>query len=519
MSITPNSLAAAVGASAKNVQFQAEAQVLQRKILVIGTYDPAKTDVTADEKVNVLSPADAGDQFGFGSMVHRLVLKAWKGSNGAIPVTVVPQAEVAGAAAEFELSITVGTVRSGNIYLYIMGDLVTIAVTAGDTADDIVTNIAAAVNAWTDSPVDATADTGADKVTLVLKSKGAFWGEETVIALNLGNGEALPNGVAIVIAQTVTGTGTPDISDALDALGTDENANEDFYTDVVHGYGQVTAVLDAISTYVGEGNDPIALWGKLVHRPFRVLTGDTAAGSTGYNNLITLGDGRKVDRANGVIAVPGSQSHPAEIAAQAIGIMARLNNNRAEEHYVDQILDGVQPGAAADRWTSSYTSRDQAVKAGISPTTVKSGAVVLQNVVTFYHPDNVSQASNGYRSMRNISLLQNILYNIALNFEQEKWKGITIVEDATKVTSTAGREKVRDIDSVISDLVNLAESFEGLAWIYTASFTIGKLKEAGAVTIRDGVTGFDNIFSIILSGEGSILDTVVEFDTSIAILL
>ena len=76
--------------------------------------------------------------------------------------------------------------------------------------------------------------------------------------------------------------------------------------------------------------------------------------SGGLTALIALGDGRKTDRANGVIGVPDSPNHPAEIAAIAIGVMARININLAEQNYIDEILTGIIPGAKANRWTSDY---------------------------------------------------------------------------------------------------------------------------------------------------------------------
>ena len=207
-----------------------------------------------------------------------------------------------------------------------------------------------------------------------------------------------------------------------------------------------------------------------------------------------------------------------DIAAQAIGHMARINNDRAAQSYIGVLLIDIWPGDTVDRWTSEYDSRDSAVKSGVSPTLVKSSAVVMQNVVTFYRPDSVPVSSNGYRSMRNISILQNIMNNVGVNFSQEKWQGISIVADTARVGNTVDRQKARDVSSVRDDLVALILAFEGRAWIYEAAFSLDKLKEAGAVTIRAGNTGFDNLLSVILSGEGGILDTVTEFDTSIAVL-
>lgn len=519
MTISASSLAAAVGSSVQNVQFAVEAQNVPRKILIIGTYDPLKASVVDEVPVQVLSSEDAGDKFGFGFMVHRLAEQAFKGSNNGIPVYIQPQSEAGGAVAaagEIDFTGSAG-ILAGTMYLYIAGIAVPVTVTDAMTVEQLADATVAAIAADKTLPVTAAKVPVTFEVTITAKSKGP-WGNDISIVFNLGVGEALPVGVVSVITPMASGAGIPVMANALDGLGTGDNANEDFYTDVVHGYGQDTTTLDAISAYVGEGNDFVGLYSKTVSRPFRVLTGDVVAGGAGLSALQAIADARKTDRANGVIAVPDSPNHPSEIAALAIGNMARINQDRAAQSYIDVLLSGIWPGDKADRWTSDYTNRDTAVKGGISPTRVKSGTVYMQNVVTFYRPDSVPVASNGYRSMRNISILQNILENVRTNFEREKWQGISIVRSVAKVGNSLDRQKARDVGSVIDDLIALAKQFESKAWIYESAFTIGKLKESGAVVVRAGANGFDNTLAVILSGEGGILDTVTKFDTSIAIL-
>ena len=310
------------------------------------------------------------------------------------------------------------------------------------------------------------------------------------------------------------------MEDALDGLGTGDDANEQFFTDVVHGYGQDSTTLNAISAYVGEGNELLGLYDDVVARPFRVLTGDVAAGSAGLAALQVVADARKQDRANGVIAVPGSPSHPSEIAALAMGHLSRINQDRAAQSGIDIFLSGIWPGEKADRWTSDYDNRDIAVKGGISPTRVKSGAnIFMQNMVTFYRPDSVPVSSNSYRSMRNIGILQNVAFNVRRVAESEKWQGIFIVADVGAVTSTVDRTKARDVNSWKDDLMALAREFEAKGWIFSSSFTISELKKVGSVVIRAGGTGFDSILSIVLSGEGGILDTTIQHDTSIAVFV
>jgi phage tail sheath gpL-like len=518
--LSSNSLAAAVGAAVKNKQFVSSAELVPRKILIIGTGDPTTEAANpTDTPVLVTSPEDVADKTGFGFMLHRLAIQAYRGSKG-IETWIIQQPEGVAVQAAGEIDFTGSTgVLAGTLYLYIAGEQISVTITDAMTVEDIADAVVTEITANPDLPVTAVKVAVTFEVTITAKS-GGLWGNDIDISLNLGAGETTPTGITVAITGMASGTGTPDIQTALDSLGTGDGANEAFFTDLIQGYGQVTAVLDDIANYVGQGNTFIGLYDKVVHKPFRVLIGDVAAGSAGLSALITLGDGRKNDRANGVIAVPGSESHPSEIAAQAMGHMARINNVRAQENYLDIILEGIQPGETkSDRWTKDYNSRDTAVKAGVSPTIVKSGVVVMQNVVTFYHPDSVPQASNGYRSMRNISILQNILNNMAVNFEQEKWKGISIVADVTKVSNTTDKQKARDIDSVRDDLVALARSFESKSWLYAASFTIDSLKETGAIAVRTGGDGFEVVWKIVLSGEGNIIDTVTEFDTSIAVFL
>lgn len=516
MTLQANSLAAAVGSTVKNVQFQPSANNIPRKILLIGTYDPAKTAVVDEVPKLVLSPEDVGSQTGFGFMLHRLAVQSFLGGNG-VETWMIPQSEVGTAGAgEIDFAGSTG-ILAGTMWLYIAGISVPISITAAMTVEEIADAVVAAITSDTSLPVTATKTAVTFEVVLMSKSKGP-WGNEITIKFNIKSGEVLPTGVIAAITDMIGGATNPDIADALDSLGTGDDANEAFFTDVVHGYGQETATLDALETYVGQGNDFIGLYDKLVGRPFRVLTGDIATGSAALSALVALGDGRKLDRANGVVCVPGSANHPSEIAAQSIGYMAKINNDRAAQSYIGVQLIDIDPGEKSDRWTSEYDNRDIAVKAGVSPTKIANGVVVLQNIVTFYHPDNVPVDSNGYRSMRNISILQNMIANVRITFEQEKWLGISIVEDVTRVTSTIDRQKARDIDAVKDDLTALAKAFYAKAWIFTDSFTIDKLKEVGSVEIRPGAIGFNSILSVILSGEGGILDTVTEFDTSIAVL-
>ena len=519
MAVSPSSLASVTAAGVKNVTFQPQAEVLPRKILIIGTFDPAKTEVVAETPVLITSAADAGDKFGFGFEVHRLALAAEKGSQG-IETWIQPQAELGGAveaAGEIDWTGTVGVV-AGVLSVYIAGERYPVTITDAMTLEEVSDAVVAAINAVENTPVIATKTAVTFETVITAKSKGPE-GNNLDISFNLGVGETTPAGIVAAITAMSNGAGLPVIQDALDALGTGDNANEAHFTDMLHGYGQDTTTLDAIANYVGLGNVFSGLYAKTVARPFRSLVGDVAAGSGGLTTLIALADLRELDRAQGIVAVPGSQSPPVEIAAQAIGHMARINNIRAEEAFNRVLMIGVQPGDKADRWTSNYDSRDTAVKSGISPTLVEAGSVLLQNVVSFYRPANVPVTSNGYREMVNISKLQNILQSEKLNFSRDEWQNISIVADVNKVTSTSSKQKARDRNSVLDDLIPLINSWAGNAWIADAAFSVNRLKsDKSLVVARIGGDGFEINIPVVLSGVGNIIVVVTQFDTSFAAL-
>jgi phage tail sheath gpL-like len=505
----------------KNVQFIPAANNVPRKILIIGTYDPLKTLVIDEVPVQILSPEDAGDKFGFGFMAHRLAEAAFLGSEG-VETWVQPQSEAGGAVAATGDADFAGAsgVLAGTLYMYIAGIQVPVILADADTADNIATKVVAAITANVNLPVTAVVNgVTTSQVDITAKSKGP-WGNDITIRFNIQPGDIFPTGVTSVsVTDMASGAGIPTMADALDGLGTGDDANEANFTDMVHGYGTDSTTLGAISTYVGAGNDFTGLYSKTVARPFRALTGDITAGAAGLSALIAIGDARKTDRSQGIIAVPDSANHSGEIAAQTIGHMARVNNDVVAQSYKGIILIGVDPGdKGTDRWTSAYDSRDSAVKAGISPTKVENGAVILQNVITFYHPDSVPVTSNGYREMVNIAKVQNILYSQRLLFSGEKYQGFSIVNDVAAVTNITDRVKAIDIETVKDDLVQLYYAWASRAWIADAAFSIDALSEAGSVTVRTGGDGFDIINKIILSGVGNIIDQVTQFDTSFSVL-
>jgi len=524
MALTVNSVAAAVAASANNVQFKAQATNVDRKILIIGTGTAAAlaaASYTADTPTRVYSSDDVGSKGGFGSEVELVSQKVFQGNNGACEVYAAIQNESGtGVAATGTLDITGAPTEAGYLYAYINGDLYKIAVSLVDTPTTLGAALVVAMDANPSCPFTALQGL-LGSVAMTAKAKGTYY-NDALMAMNINVGEETPAGLVVTITPMAAGANDPVASLVTAVIGTGDLANAENYTDWVCCYGRLTtATMDIFSAYNGTGNLVEGCWGDTVHRPFRVFWGDTVALTAGYDALAVITTARRaLDRTNGVIAVPGSYHNPADIAGLACGICARVNQTRAQESYIGQVLTGISAGAKANQWTKDYTVRDSGAKIGISPTRVIDNVVKLQNVLTFYHPTDVPIASNGYRSMRNISILQNVLKNAYDRFETPKWQGISIVADVANVSNVTDRVKARDIGDVRAELFALADDFEGKSWIFSAAFTKDLISAGGdyAITIRSGGLGFDNKLPILLSGEGGIFNTEVQFDTSLAVV-
>jgi hypothetical protein len=525
MASLPTSWAAGVGVAADNKQFATTVEVLARKHLLIGSYDETITTVVENVPFRVSSAEEVGDLTGRGFMLHRMAVAAFAGSYGNVETWCIAQPED-GAAANATGTIVVAgpATAAGTLTFYVNGKKYSVAVADEAIAGDIGDLIEDEINADLDAPV--TALNVAGTVTLTSKSGGTFGNG---ISVTMGwSDEPVPAGLTVTLTEVggvVLGATDPDIDDALTALGTGDNANNLGFTDVNVGYGlDDSDVLDAIAAYVGWGNTQTGCYDPLVGRPFRCLFGDVTEKDPdvpidGLDLAVTLAADRTLDRANGLICAPDSPVHPTELACQVMGVIARKNSVAAEAHALNEVLTGIIPGRLEVNWTTEYDNRDYAVKNGVGTTMEKGGVLTIQNVLSFYNPVAVPMASNGYRSMRNISIIQNMLAAVRAAFEAEKWSGVSIVVDVAKVGNATDRAKARDLGSVVDDLLALTEGFGNRAWVSSAAWTKERIAAGGLVTIRAGANGFDFTLPVLLSGEAGIYNGVIEFDTSLAILL
>lgn len=520
MGMNPSSLEAGVGVSAYNTNFAVPSTDLSRKIAVIGLVDPTlESGLTENVAEIVVNPAHAAVRYGRGYGLAKLI--EWLSSVFSGEIWAIPQFENTPTQSTGNILFAGTCTKAGPLHLYIGGHKVqNINLAVGDDGENMQEKVVAAILLDPDLPV--TADENGvtpEQADITANSGGLGWDFD--IGFNYGFNETYPEGITIPVVTAMSGgAGVGITEDALNGMGTGDSQNLNGYTAIVHMNLQDETSLDALSNWNGIGNEITGNYAKTVARPVRSLVGDTVAGASGLTDLLTLGGARKEeDRTSGCVAVPGSPNHPAEIAAKVVGIMEEIAAVRPEQNYVGKIIPDIIPGDVTDNWCSDYDDRDTAKKAGITGTVIRGGSVTLSNIVTFYHPTTIPVESNGYREMCNIPIIQNMLYYLKTNWQSENWQGCSVVADKSKVTNVINRQKARSISDVLDDLIDLSVTFESKAWIWSAQWTIDKLKEGGYVAIRGASNGFDVVLPVLLRVINNIDDIQIQFDASVSVAL
>jgi phage tail sheath gpL-like len=196
--------------------------VIGMPALLVGIMIASEGDATPDVPIAVGSQAQADAHFGQGSMLSRC-FKAFFANNFANQVYGLPVAEPTGAtAATGIITVTTPPTDSGEISLYIGGQLIAVAVAATDTVADIANAIADAINGEDDLPVTAVAATGT--VTLTCRWKGASGNDISVMLNYYGpiGGEVTPPGLVMTLPATgmlTSGAGVPTFTNAVANLG------------------------------------------------------------------------------------------------------------------------------------------------------------------------------------------------------------------------------------------------------------------------------------------------------------
>ena len=380
---------------------------LPQQVALIG--QGATLSVFSTVKKQFTSALAVAQDYGFGSPVHlaaKQLLPINGDGLGAIPLTVYPlEDDVSGVASIGDITPSgVQTEDASYIVRVNNIDSEPFVIEVGDAVANITAAMATAINSVLDMPILAVGNVGQ-------LDTQALWAGASGNDIHMEIIGPTTAGTVFAITQHTGGLVNPDVDIALNQVG---NVWESLILNCMEI--DDTTSLTKYATF-GEGR-----WGALVRKPCVVFTGNT---ETTVALATAVSDARKTDRTNAQLVAPGSNDLPFVVAARQLARIAKVANNNPPQDYGSQNATGLVPGIDGEQWT--YADRDQAVKAGSSTIEVKDGVVNIADVITFYHPDG--DPIPAYRYVVDIIKLQNIIFNLDLEFATAKWDGAPLIPD------------------------------------------------------------------------------------------
>lgn len=361
---------------------------------------------TAGELTYVSSAEKAAELFGQGSILHRMVA-AYRNQDSTGTLYVMPVEDPSsGVAATKTVTVTGTASAAGTISLYVGFDLVQVGVDSGDTESDIAGNVMAAINAEADLPVTASAELGV--ITLTSKHKGIIGNDLTVNVNLLGtsNGQELPAGVGIAIADGVEGTGVPDIEVAFAAL------KEEPFEFIGIPFNDKTS-LDAVKLAMENR------WAYNVQ-----LYGHVYSAKRGsVEELLSIGETQN-DPHLTVFAV--SETDPNfgfDRLGAALGQIAVSVKADPARPFQTLELSGITAPRVSDR--ISRGDRESLLAAGCATFTDSSSATAIERAVTTYVTNSYGARDNSYQDAETLHTLGYIVRYLR-----------------TQITSKFGRHKL-----------------------------------------------------------------------------
>lgn len=390
-----------------------------QRAVVIG-YKTSAASAEADTLVRVSSPDQAKAIYGRGSQ-HAGMFEAWFKNNLFDEVWGLTIDEPTGVAATGAIEVTGTATAAGVISLYIAGRRVQVSVASGDDKTDIATAIAAAITANPDLPVTGVLvdDDDDDTVALTAKWKGIETNGIDVRLNYLGalGGEAMPAGVTLTITAMANGTGSPDLSGALAALGDQE------FDTVVLGWNDTTTLnaIDNEWSHVGD----VGRWSWL-----RQIFGHVYCGKDGtVGELQTYGQAR-----NGAhVATFGYRGSPTPAWERAAMYAAQAHRALMADparplHTLP--LNGMLPAAPEIRFTKG--EKNSLAFDGISVCKeTEDGTCQIETSFTMYQKNVHGLDDNAFLKVQTLATLAYVLRSLRFVIVQ-KFPRHKLANDGTR---------------------------------------------------------------------------------------
>lgn len=405
------------------------------KILVLGQLLSAGT-ATAEVPVKVTSAAHAVALFGRASMLAEM-FAGLKAADDLTESWALPLADDgSGVAATGDITFTGPATAAGTLNLYIAGKRVRVAVASGDSATEVAAAVQAAIAADADLPVTAAVNGSDDtQVDLTARHKGEN-GNDIDLRVNYYQGDELPAGIGVTIVAMASGSGNPDVADAIAAIGDTQ------YNTIVMPWTD-SANLTALEGELADRFGPMPQNDGVLY----------AAASGTVSSLGTLGDARN-SLSNSIMGTGSSPTQPHVWAATVAGVASFHGQIDPARPFQTLALPGILPPAEEARFTQA--ERNLLLIDGISTFTVDAGGIVrIERLITTRNLDALSIPDLSYLDVNTVLTLSLLRFQvrarIAQTFPRHK-----LADDGTLVgpgNATATPRVVRAV------LVSLAEDW------------------------------------------------------------
>jgi phage tail sheath gpL-like len=398
----------------------ANTSVANQRALLIG---PMTSAGIATPNVPLISAGtgDANQQAGANSVLA-LMTASYRQNDQFGELWYLPLSDAAGAAAAVgAIAFTSAPTANGTISLYIAGQLVTVAVTAGMTTAQVATALAAAINLIPAMPVTASVTTST--VTLTADNKGLV-GNDIDIRFNYQGaqaGEVLPTGLAATITAMTGGATNPTLTTALGNL---LDMPFDF---IACAFTDVTS-LDALKSFL---NDQTGRWSWQQ----QVFGHVFCAYRSTWGGLTTFGTARN-NQHESVMGFNDSPT-PAWQWAAALAAVTAVSV-RADPGIPMQTvaLAGVLAPPLQSRFNLSQ--RNTLLYDGISTFTVASdGTVAIENLITSYQLNSFGQPDNSYLEIETMFLLTYVLRRLR-TMVTSKYARVKLAANGTRFAPGSG---------------------------------------------------------------------------------
>ena len=353
----------------------AESPIERNKLIIIPTVDHAKKLA------------------GRGSQLSRMV-EAYRNIDNFGELFVIAVDEpTAGSNATGTIQISGTAEETGILSLYIGNSKIQSRVTVSDTAEAIANGLNNTINANPDLPV--TASVSNSTITLTAKHKGLS-GNDIPLCFNYYGtigGEETPDGLNIVITQMNGGTGTPDLTPVIAAMG---DKLLDF---IAFPFND----LSSLATFNHEMDDTKGRWSYV-----RQLYGHVYTAKKGdLSELVEFGDKLNYQH----ITVAGYektiQTSIDELIAMRTARNAIFIRNDPARPTQTGLLNGALPASDSNQFT--LTEQQSLLSHGIATAYVSSGNLLIQRDITTYQRNSYGIADNSYLDSETLHTLAYIL--------------------------------------------------------------------------------------------------------------